>query len=104
MQGRLIMKMYSFVRENGYKVLYPWHKDDTSGPAVWYAGQMSPQPGSFSQYLYFLFAPTLLYRDHYPRQARFFLLLGIIILAGGFVIAGTEVQLNGGRYSPTHCR
>ena len=61
------MKSISFVRENVYKVLYPWHKDDDSGPAVWYAGQMSPHVGSFSQYVYFLFAPTLLYRDHYPR-------------------------------------
>ena len=61
------MKSISFVRENGYKVLNPWNKDDDFGPAVWYAGQMSPQIGSFSQYLYFLFAPTLLYRDHYPR-------------------------------------
>ena len=61
------MKSYSFVRENAYKVLYPWHKDDTTGPAVWYAGQMSPTVGSFSQYVYFLFCPTLLYRDHYPR-------------------------------------
>jgi sterol O-acyltransferase len=48
--------------------LYPWHKDDTDGPAVWYGGQMSPSVGSFSQYCYFLFSPTLLYRDHYPRN------------------------------------
>ena len=61
------MKSYSFVRENAYKVFCPWHKDDTTGPAVWYAGQMSPTVGSFSQYVYFLFCPTLLYRDHYPR-------------------------------------
>ena len=25
------MKSYSFIRENAYKVLYPWHKDDESG-------------------------------------------------------------------------
>ena len=61
------MKSYSFVRENAYKVIHPWHKDDESGPAVWYGGQMHPNVGTFSQYLYFLFAPTLLYRDHYPR-------------------------------------
>ncbi len=61
------MKGISFVRENAYKVLYPWNEEDRTGPAVWYAGQMSPQVGSFSQYLYFLFAPTLLYRDNYPR-------------------------------------
>ena len=64
------MKTYSFVRENAYKVLYPWNKDDTTGPAVWYEGQMSPRVGSFYQYLYFLFCPTLLYRDHYPRYLK----------------------------------
>jgi len=66
-QMRLCMKSYSFIRENAYKVLHPWQKDDKSGPAVWYAGQMEPKVGSFSQYLYFVFSPTLLYRDNYPR-------------------------------------
>ena len=61
------MKSYSFVRENSYKVIHPWNKEDETGPAVWYGGQMLPNVGSFSQYLYFLFAPTLLYRDLYPR-------------------------------------
>ena len=74
------MKSYSFIRENAYKVLYPWHKDDTTGPAVWYAGQMSPTVGSFSQYCYFLFAPTLLYRDHYPRLVNMLIVLIIILL------------------------
>jgi len=72
------------VRENAYKVLWPWDEEDetgkhvtlravvfiwgySTGPPVWYEGQMSPKIGSFSQYLYFTFAPTLLYRDHYPR-------------------------------------
>ena len=67
LQIRLFMKCYSFIRENAYKVLYPWNKDDETGPAVWYAGQMEPQVGSFSAYAYFLFCPTLLYRDRYPR-------------------------------------
>ncbi|XP_019851229.1 PREDICTED: sterol O-acyltransferase 1-like [Amphimedon queenslandica] len=67
-QFRMFMKNYSFVRENAYKVLYPWSKDDKTGPAVWYEGQMSPKVGSFRQYIYFLFCPTLLYRDHYPRK------------------------------------
>ena len=61
------MKSYSFIRENAYKVLYPWNKDDSDGPAVWYAGQMQPQTGSIGQYVYFIFAPTLIYRDRYPR-------------------------------------
>eukprot|EP00731_Ephydatia_muelleri_P035958 Em0184g3a len=67
-QVRLIMKTYSYVRETAKKVLTPWNKDDTSGPAVVYAGQMEPKVGSLANYLYFLFAPTLLYRDRYSRN------------------------------------
>ena len=61
------MKSYSFVRENAFKVLRPWKAKEGTGPAVWYLGQMKPQVGSFKQYLYFIFVPTLLYRDEYPR-------------------------------------
>ena len=31
LQLRLSMTSYSFIRENAYKVLHPWHKDDESG-------------------------------------------------------------------------
>ena len=31
LQLRFAMKSYSFIRENAYKVIYPWNKDDTSG-------------------------------------------------------------------------
>lgn len=64
------MKTYSFLRENIYKVLWPWKENDKTGPAVWYPGQMKPEVGSLSQYLYFVFAPTLLYRDEYPRYFK----------------------------------
>ncbi|KAM6455487.1 sterol O-acyltransferase 1 isoform 2-T2 [Liasis olivaceus] len=55
-QVRLVMKGHSFIRENV--------------PRIVSAAQQ--KPGSFqlpkvSQYLYFLFAPTLIYRDEYPR-------------------------------------
>jgi len=40
-----------------------------AGPAQWYVGQIDPEVGGFGKYLFFLFAPTLLYRDHYPRYA-----------------------------------
>jgi sterol O-acyltransferase len=66
-QIRISMKTYSFVRENAIKVIRPWKEKDSEGPAVWYQGQMNPRVGSFGQYLYFLFCPTLLYRDNYPR-------------------------------------
>ena len=61
------MKSYSFVRENAFKVLKPWKAKESTGPAMWYLGQMKPQVGSLKQYLYFIFVPTLLYRDEYPR-------------------------------------
>ena len=73
------MKSYSFIRENVYKILYPWHKDDESGPAVWYEGQMEPSVGSFSKYFYFLFSPTLLYRDNYPRYVMSFRYITLLV-------------------------
>uniref|UniRef100_A0A3Q2XBU4 O-acyltransferase n=1 Tax=Hippocampus comes TaxID=109280 RepID=A0A3Q2XBU4_HIPCM len=57
-QVRLMMKAHSFIRENVPRVL-AWAKDKSSPtPVVPHA----------SQYLYFLFAPTLIYRDKYPRS------------------------------------
>ncbi|XP_061681792.1 sterol O-acyltransferase 1 [Syngnathoides biaculeatus] len=55
-QVRLMMKAHSFVRENVPRVLAC--AKDKSSPVV----------PHFSQYLYFLFAPTLIYRDKYPRS------------------------------------
>ncbi|XP_048665900.1 sterol O-acyltransferase 1 isoform X2 [Marmota marmota marmota] len=55
-QIRLIMKAHSFVRENVPRVLHA-AKEKSS---------MIPIP-TVNQYLYFLFAPTLIYRDSYPR-------------------------------------
>lgn len=57
-QIRLMMKAHSFVRENVPRFL-SWSKDKTS------PGSVVPQ---VSQYLYFLFAPTLIYKDKYPRN------------------------------------
>ncbi|NXU58826.1 SOAT1 acyltransferase, partial [Turnix velox] len=56
-QVRLVMKAHSFVRENVPRVLSS--VKDKSGTV--------PIP-RISQYLYFLFAPTLIYRDNYPRN------------------------------------
>ncbi|XP_039302872.1 sterol O-acyltransferase 1 [Solenopsis invicta] len=59
-QLRLMMKSWAFVRSAAPRFLsYKPHSE-------------SPQPSSpkFSQYLYFLFAPTLVYRDEYPRTKR----------------------------------
>uniref|UniRef100_A0A803T3D4 O-acyltransferase n=1 Tax=Anolis carolinensis TaxID=28377 RepID=A0A803T3D4_ANOCA len=55
---RLLMKSYSFLRETVPPVLQSRSND----------GKMHlPQ---FSTYLYFLFCPTLIYRENYPRTPR----------------------------------
>lgn len=51
-QARMLMKTHAFVRENAPNTLNV--KENSSAP-------------DFSKYLYFLFAPTLIYRDEYPR-------------------------------------
>ncbi|KYN19382.1 PREDICTED: sterol O-acyltransferase 1-like isoform X1 [Trachymyrmex cornetzi] len=59
-QIRMMMKTYAFVRSAAPRFLsYKPHSEISrpSGP-------------TFSQYLYFLFAPTLVYRDEYPRTKR----------------------------------
>ncbi|EDV27251.1 uncharacterized protein TRIADDRAFT_22890, partial [Trichoplax adhaerens] len=59
-QTRLMMKVHSFVRENARSILnYLKHVETTS----------QPFPG-FSSYLYFLFCPSLIYRNEYPRTAN----------------------------------
>ncbi|XP_067931920.1 sterol O-acyltransferase 1-like [Watersipora subatra] len=52
-QVRMIMKAHSFIRENVARELSS--KDEVTKGL------------DFSRYLYFLFAPTLIYRDEYPR-------------------------------------
>ncbi|PVD30707.1 hypothetical protein C0Q70_09982 [Pomacea canaliculata] len=56
-QVRFIMKTHAFIRENVSRVIY-CKKDDND--------EENGCP-DFSKYLYFLFAPTLIYRDNYPR-------------------------------------
>ncbi|KAH0618260.1 hypothetical protein JD844_017291 [Phrynosoma platyrhinos] len=55
-QVRLVMKAHSYIRENVPRIVScpPQKSNSLQVPQV-------------SQYLYFLFAPTLIYRDHYPR-------------------------------------
>ncbi|KAH8359611.1 hypothetical protein KR093_007803, partial [Drosophila rubida] len=71
---RLLMKMHAFVRFNAERVLKGKQKLDDD-PAT-----ESEQPGTANSgrpyvpplqcYVYFLFAPTLIYRDSYPRTAH----------------------------------
>ncbi|XP_069110703.1 sterol O-acyltransferase 1-like isoform X2 [Argopecten irradians] len=60
-QVRLFMKVHAFVRENIPRVLAVYKKDDGDREMK---TNLCPD---FSKYLYFLFAPTLVYRDSYPR-------------------------------------
>ncbi|XP_037362280.1 sterol O-acyltransferase 1 [Talpa occidentalis] len=55
-QIRFIMKAHSFVRENVPRVLAATKEKSSTVPVP-----------TVNQYLYFLFAPTLIYRDSYPR-------------------------------------
>ncbi|XP_058998601.1 sterol O-acyltransferase 1 isoform X1 [Mustela nigripes] len=55
-QIRFVMKAHSFVRENVPRVLNSAKEKSETIPIP-----------TVNQYLYFLFAPTLIYRDNYPR-------------------------------------
>ncbi|CAG9865365.1 unnamed protein product [Phyllotreta striolata] len=58
-QIRLVMKIHAFVRYNAEKMSgYKPHSE-----------REAPRP-AFAQYLYFLFAPVMLYRPEYPRTER----------------------------------
>ncbi|KAF5892313.1 sterol O-acyltransferase 1, partial [Clarias magur] len=54
-QVRLMMKVHSFIRENVPRL---WSSDKDGSEAV----------PHLNSYFYFLFAPTLIYRDRYPRN------------------------------------
>ncbi|KAJ8400764.1 hypothetical protein AAFF_G00391180 [Aldrovandia affinis] len=56
-QIRFVMKSYSFVRENVPVIM---NNKPKQGEA--------PRLPAFSSYLYFLFCPTLIYRESYPRN------------------------------------
>ncbi|XP_037944908.1 sterol O-acyltransferase 1-like [Teleopsis dalmanni] len=63
---RLLMKMHSFVRLNARRIITGNLKLD-SGDNNLDNPLNSLSVLKFSNYVYFLFAPTLLYRDSYPR-------------------------------------
>uniref|UniRef100_A0A3B3WU91 O-acyltransferase n=1 Tax=Poecilia mexicana TaxID=48701 RepID=A0A3B3WU91_9TELE len=55
---RFLMKTYSFIRETAPVILKNAPKEE------------NPRFPTFSSYLYFLFCPTLIYREFYPRPAE----------------------------------
>ena len=60
-QLRFFMKVYAFVRENAPRALSYKAKSEGVSAAV-------VRCPDFGRYLYFLFSPTLVYRDDYPRS------------------------------------
>jgi len=58
-QIRILMKLIAFLVENGKKKRYFEETDDVAVEAP-----------TVSSFLYFMFAPTLVYRDHYPRSNK----------------------------------
>ncbi|XP_028262335.1 sterol O-acyltransferase 2 [Parambassis ranga] len=58
-QIRFLMKTYSFMRETAPHIMKNAPKEGES-----------PRFPTFSSYLYFLFCPTLIYRESYPRNSH----------------------------------
>ncbi|XP_044072685.1 sterol O-acyltransferase 2 isoform X2 [Siniperca chuatsi] len=58
-QIRFLMKSYSFIRETAPGIMKNTPKEGES-----------PRFPTFSSYLYFLFCPTLIYRESYPRNTH----------------------------------
>ncbi|EFX89584.1 hypothetical protein DAPPUDRAFT_40502 [Daphnia pulex] len=67
-QVRLVMKTHAFVRSNIPVALFYFNQRQSRDErtSVKDDANQAPCP-DFSKYLYFMFAPTLVYRDRYPR-------------------------------------
>jgi len=65
---RLLMKMHAFVRYNAERVLKGKAKKEDAEEEKEGSGRPFVPP--LSCYTYFLFAPTLIYRDSYPRTSH----------------------------------
>jgi sterol O-acyltransferase len=74
-QVRLVMKTHAFVRSNIPVALFYFNQRQSRDErtSVEDDANQAPCP-DFSKYLYFMFAPTLVYRDRYPRYFSFFFL------------------------------
>ncbi|KAH8374560.1 hypothetical protein KR200_001137 [Drosophila serrata] len=65
---RLLMKMHAFVRSNAARVVAGKLKQEDQENEEKPTGRPFVPP--LSCYIYFLFAPTLIYRDSYPRTSH----------------------------------
>lgn len=77
-QVRLLMKTHAFIRHNIPKVRCCFLDNDEKSMEAKYYKLNCPE---FSKYCYFMFAPTLVYRDYYPRTT----LIRWKIVIGNFV-------------------
>lgn len=98
-QCRMSMKMHAYMRE---KVMWYQHNGEhsckpQSSSYMPILGLAIPEPSYFwkevEKYFYFLFAPTLIYRDEYPRTTRtrwvlvfFYMLQAVGIIYYAFLI------------------
>ncbi|KAH8280985.1 hypothetical protein KR054_006385 [Drosophila jambulina] len=67
---RLLMKMHAFVRYNAARVLAGKPKQEDPDQENEEKPTGRPYVPPLSCYIYFLFAPTLIYRDSYPRTSH----------------------------------
>uniref|UniRef100_A0AAY4EU98 O-acyltransferase n=1 Tax=Denticeps clupeoides TaxID=299321 RepID=A0AAY4EU98_9TELE len=73
-QIRFLMKSYSFIRESVPSVI-----------------KNAPQIPTLSSYLYFLFAPTLIYRESYPRNSH---IRWNVVISNLLKVLGSTFYLN----------
>ncbi|PAA69573.1 hypothetical protein BOX15_Mlig000667g4 [Macrostomum lignano] len=68
-QARLMMKVHAFLWENARRGYYSstGSCSATASDSSSSTASLTPRCPSFGRFLYFLFAPTLVYRDNYPR-------------------------------------
>ena len=71
-QVRLMMKTHAFVRSNIPVALFYFNQRHSRNERSNVKDDVNQAPcPDFSKYLYFMFAPTLVYRDSYPRYYPF---------------------------------
>ncbi|KZC13830.1 Sterol O-acyltransferase 1 [Dufourea novaeangliae] len=84
-QTRMVMKTHAFVRTVAPRFLsYKPHSEMTA-----------PNPPDFSKFIYFMFAPTLIYQDSYPRTKKIrwnFVLVNFAEVATVIVFVGLLYQ------------
>ncbi|XP_053668211.1 sterol O-acyltransferase 1-like [Anopheles marshallii] len=82
---RLLMKAHAFVRSNVPKALISRTSDETIHANTFY---VLP---SFAMYVYFMFVPTLVYRDEYPRTRQ---IRWRIVLLHAIEVVGTVLFMS----------